>query len=213
AREDAAFLCLALCGIAAERVLEQCRREGGLFFASGGLAMESMQHSLNAHAGRSVSASEASAAAYRLLMNLIGTSSAAPAEGRKLPLVVEAALGIMRREYAFLDGIGELADRLEVTQEYLTRCFCRTIGITPGKYLNRVRIENARILLREGGHSIQFVSDACGFTNCNYFARVFRNSVGMTPRDYARLQQREALLSGQAQPPDVPRRDNSLYVL
>ncbi|MBQ6317198.1 MAG: hypothetical protein IJI13_06725, partial [Oscillospiraceae bacterium] len=76
AREDAAFLCLALCGIAAERVLEQCRREGGLFFASGGLAMESMLHSLNAHAGRSVSASEASAAAYRLLMNLIGTSSA-----------------------------------------------------------------------------------------------------------------------------------------
>ena len=213
AREDAAFLCLALCGIAAERVLEQCRREGGLFFASGGLAMESMLHSLNAHAGHSVSASEASAAAYRLLMNLIGTSSAAPAEGRKLPLVVEAALGIMRREYAFLDGIGELADRLEVTQEYLTRCFCRTIGITPGKYLNRVRIENARILLREGGHSIQFVSDACGFTNCNYFARVFRNSVGMTPRDYARLQQREALLSGQAQPPDAPRRDNSLYVL
>ena len=64
AREDAAFLCLALCGIAAERVLEQCRREGGLFFASGGLAMESMLHSLNAHAGRSVSASEASAAAY-----------------------------------------------------------------------------------------------------------------------------------------------------
>lgn len=213
AREDAVFLCLTLCGIAAERVLEQCRREGGLFFASGGLAMESMLHSLNAHAGRSVSASEASAAAYRLLMNLIGTSSAAPAEGRKLPLVVEAALGIMRREYAFLDGIGELADRLEVTQEYLTRCFCRTIGITPGKYLNRVRIENARILLREGGHSIQFVSDACGFTNCNYFARVFRNSVGMTPRDYARLQQREALFSGQAQPPDAPRRDNSLYVL
>jgi hypothetical protein len=35
----------------------------------------------------------------------------------------------------------------------------------------------------------------------------------MTPRDYARLQQREALLSGQAQPPDAPRRDNSLYVL
>jgi AraC-like DNA-binding protein len=96
---------------------------------------------------------------------------------------------------------------------WLTDKANRPKSITPGKYLNRVRIENARILLREGGHSIQFVSDACGFTNCNYFARVFRNSVGMTPRDYARLQQREALLSGQAQPPDAPRRDNSLYVL
>ncbi len=205
AREEGSFLFLALCGTAADRVLEACRREGGLFFASGGLHMESMLHRLNAHAGHAVTAAEASSAAYHLLMNLMGSSSAAPAEGRKLPLVVEAALGIMRREYAFLDGIGELADRLEVTQEYLTRCFCRFIGMTPGKYLNRVRIENARILLREGGHSIQFVSDACGFTNSNYFARVFRNSVGMNPRDYAR---RYAAL-----PPDVQRRDDDLYVL
>jgi AraC-like DNA-binding protein len=219
AREESLFLCLTLCGTAADRVLEDCRRQGGgLFFAAGGHGMESMLHSLSAHAGHAVSASEASAAAYRLLMNLVGTSAAAPAEGRKLPLVVEAALGIMRREYAFLDGIGELADRLEVTQEYLTRCFCRTIGITPGKYLNRVRIENARILLREGGHSIQFVSDACGFTNSNYFARVFRNSVGMNPRDYARRQRREAAPdaqreNGQIPAPDVPRRDDDLYVL
>ena len=73
-------------------------------------------------------------------MALHGTGSMGPAEGERLPLVVEAALGILRREYAFLDGIGELADRLEVSQEYLTRCFCKYMGITPGKYLNQVRI-------------------------------------------------------------------------
>ena len=205
AREDCIILFLSLCGLVPDRVLDACRQEGGLFFENGGLALESMLRGLRAPSGHAVSEKEASQAAYRLLMTLMGSSSAAPAEGRKLPPVVEAALGILRREYAFLDGIGELADRLEVTQEYLTRCFCRSIGMTPGKYLNQVRIENARILLREGGHSVQFVSDACGFTNSNYFARVFRNSVGINPRDYAR---RYAAL-----PPDAQRRDEDLYVL
>ena len=205
AREDGKVLFLSLCGLAADRVFEDCRREGGLFFGNGGLALEAMLRSLKAHSVHAVSEKEASLAAYRLLMSLSGTSGAGPAEGRKLPLVVEAALGIIRREYAFLDGIGELADRLEVTQEYLTRCFCRSIGVTPGKYLTRVRIENARLLLREGGHSVQFVAEACGFTNSNYFARVFRDSVGMNPRDYARLQR--------ALPPDTQRRDEDLYVL
>ena len=61
-------------------------------------------------------------------MSFYGSQSAEPGAGKRLPLVVEAALGIIRREYAFLDGIGELAERLEVSQEYLTRCFCRFIG-------------------------------------------------------------------------------------
>ena len=206
AREDSALLFLSLCGLVPDRILDACRHESGLFFETGGLALESMLRSLRVHSGHTVSEKEASQAAYRLLMSLSGTASAAPAEGRRLPLVVEAALGIIRREYAFLDGIGELADRLEVTQEYLTRCFCRSIGMTPGKYLNQVRIENARALLREGGHSIQFVSDACGFTNSNYFARVFRSSVGLNPRDYARRCASLDVLPN-------PRRDEDLYVL
>ncbi len=76
--------------------------------------------------------------------------------------------------------------------------------MTPGKYLNQVRIENAKRLLREGQHPVQFVSDACGFSNANYFARVFRRSVGMNPREYARLE-----LAAPARDP----RDESLYVL
>ena len=121
-----------------------------------------------------------------------------------MPPVVEAALGVIRRDYAFLEGIAELSERLEVSQEYLTRCFCKYTGITPGKYLNLVRIENAKILLRQGSHSIQFISDACGFSNANYFARVFRNSVGVNPREYARAGREASLPTSE---------EDRLYVL
>ena len=196
---------LTLCGTNAEAVLSDCRRRAGLFFPRGGLALERMLHRLSAHGRHALSAEEASEAAFQLLLTLRSMASEGPAEGRRLPQVVEAALGILQREYAFLDGIGELADRLEVSQEYLTRCFCRCLGITPGRYLNRVRIENARLLLRQGGHSVQFVSDACGFTNANYFARVFRAAVGMNPAEYARLRPDSAAES--------EKRDDVLYVL
>ena len=195
---------LSLRGLAADRVFARCLAGGGLFFERGGNPAERALRALLSQGGRQVSAREASGSAYTLLMALCDTGTKGPAGGRAMPPVVEAALGILRRDYAFLDGIGELAARLEVSQEYLTRCFCKYIGVTPGKYLNQVRIENAKLLLREGQHPVQFVSDACGFANANYFARVFRKSVGMNPREYARLEL--APLSQDAQ-------DNSLYVL
>ena len=203
AGEDCSLLVLVLQGMAADLVFSACRREGGLFFENGGLAVEHVFSLLSSGGSAAGKASEASEAAYGLLMSFYGSQSAGPVEGKRLPLVVEAALGIIRRDYAFLDGIGELAERLEVSQEYLTRSFCRFIGMTPGKYLNRVRIENARLLLRQGGHSIQFVSEACGFTNANYFARVFRTAVGMNPAEYARRHSSDA---------DRPH-DEDLYVL
>lgn len=182
---DCELCLLTLCGVAADRIFDA---EDGLFFDRGGAAVRRLVNVLSAR-HKAVPAKEASARAYELLMALCGTGTAGPAGRSTLPPVVEAALGIMRRDYAYLDGISELAERLEVSQEYLTRCFCKYTGVTPGKYLNRVRIENAKLLLRQGRHTVQFVSDACGFSNANYFARVFRESVGLNPREYARAQE------------------------
>ena len=202
--EDCRLCLVLLRGMAADQVFGACLAQGGLFFERGGAAVERAMRVLSARPGKILPAREASELAYGLLMAFYGTGSAGPVGQRALPPVVEAALGIIRRDYAFLEGIAELAARLEVSQEYLTRCFCKYTGITPGKYLTQVRIENAKLLLRQGQHSIQFVSDASGFANANYFARVFRASVGMNPRDYARMQ---------APPVSSSDQEESLYVL
>ena len=78
------------------------------------------------------------------------------------------------------------------------------MGITPGKYLNQIRIENAKQLLRQGRHNVGFVAGACGFSNSNYFARVFRAAVGMNPREYA-------LSAGAPAPETEP--EETMYVL
>ena len=141
-----------------------------------------------------VSAETASAAAYRMLTRFYGAAVAVAENEEKLPQVVETALKILQQDFAFLDGIGDLAQRLEVSQEYLTRTFREHVGMTPGKYLNQVRIEHAKLLLRQGDHNVAFVADACGFANSNYFARVFRSMVGVAPSAYAKENRAESPL-------------------
>ena len=114
-------------------------------------------------------------------------------------------MALMQRDFAFLDGPGDVAARLELSQEYLTRIFRKCAGVTPGKYLNRLRVEHAKLLLRQEGRTVAFVSDACGFSSGNYFARVFRQFTGMSPGEYVRANRGEAV-----PPEDLP---GALYVL
>lgn len=181
------LLLLCLKGSLPGKFLRREEAREGLIYAGGGEILEEALSRLAAEEALqgSVPAEVASEIAYQALTRLYGVSVFSPKKEKQLPQVVETALKMLQQEFAFLDGVGDLAQRLEVSQEYLTRTFRDHVGMPPGKYLNQVRIEHAKLLLQHGGHSVAFVADACGFTNSNYFARVFRNMVGVSPSAYA----------------------------
>lgn len=158
--------------------------EGSVYPGGGEILSEALDALVQEPEG--VPPEAASAIVYQMLTRLYAIGTQAVKKEKQLPQVVEAALKVLQQEFAFLDGIGDLAQRLEVSQEYLTRTFREHVGMTPGKYLNQVRVEHAKLLLQRGDHNVAFVADACGFANSNYFARVFREHVGMTPTAYAR---------------------------
>lgn len=180
------LLMICIQGKAADELLLECRKQGGLFFPVGGAAVAALLGVLRMeteHRGN-VSYVLASAEAYQMLARLYGTGVPSGDSIKQMPVVVADALRIMQQDFAFLEGIGDLADRLEVSQEYLTRVFRKHVGLPPGKYLNQLKVEYAKLLLRQGEHTVAFVADACGFANGNYFARVFRNTVGLSPAQY-----------------------------
>ena len=78
----------------------------------------------------------------------------------------------------------ELAQRLEVSKAHLIRTFSRQTGISPARYIVRVRVEYAKLLLLDEDASITYVAEASGFANANYFAKVFRRETGMSPSEY-----------------------------
>ncbi|MBR4210360.1 MAG: helix-turn-helix transcriptional regulator [Lachnospiraceae bacterium] len=120
---------------------------------------------------------------YRLLMKLHQELTVYE-ETAGYTLLVETALRLMEEESAYLDGVEEVADRLEVSAGHLSRVFSEAVGMPPGKYLKKCRIQYARKLLEQGDIPVHLIADMCGFTSANYFAKVFRSEFGMSPSEY-----------------------------
>ena len=62
--------------------------------------------------------------------------------------------------------------------------FKEQFGITPLEYINRERIKLAKQLLADPKNTISEVSYQCGFSDINYFVRLFRKTEGITPGAY-----------------------------
>jgi len=84
--------------------------------------------------------------------------------------------------------VNELADTIGCSREFLSRNFKENVGVSPSEYLNQCRIRLAAKLLRTGDKKLDVVARSSGFSNANYFCRVFRKRVGVTP-DQFRSQQ------------------------
>ena len=92
----------------------------------------------------------------------------------------------MEEEYASIEGIEELAERLKVTVEHLTRTFHREKNLTPIRYLTGVRLQAAMNDLLNTQDGLELVARRSGFSNGNYFCKVFRRYLNMSPAEYRR---------------------------
>jgi transcriptional regulator GlxA family with amidase domain len=80
--------------------------------------------------------------------------------------------------------LAAMATRAVVSERHLTRLFQRELGITPGRYVTRVRVEAARILLESCDVGVEAVARRCGFGSDETMRRVFLQVLGTTPTAY-----------------------------
>ncbi|HEY9075277.1 MAG TPA: substrate-binding domain-containing protein [Anaerolineaceae bacterium] len=78
----------------------------------------------------------------------------------------------------------DIASYIGVSERHLTRSFHQEVGLTPVTYLNRYRIQQAKLLLESGNQNITNIAMDVGFSSSGYFTRVFREEVGISPRLY-----------------------------
>ena len=81
-------------------------------------------------------------------------------------------------------SLERLAEEAGVSPRHVDRMFSEAYGITPKAYIVKLRMHKACALLRRTEKSITDIAFECGYSDSNYFARVFRKSCGMSPQRY-----------------------------
>ena len=143
--------------------------------------------------------------AFALLCELSGADSAAPA----LPPLVQEAMEDIRANYAGLYGVEELSERLGVSKSHLVRMFTAALGIPPGRYLTKVRVEAAMRLLLHREYTLDVIASLCGFSGANYLCRVFKKETGHSPAQW-RAMAGQSLRPGLS--PEESQREQELYI-
>jgi len=81
-------------------------------------------------------------------------------------------------------SVDALARRVAMSPRNFFRVFVHEVGMTPGRFVERARVEAARRLLEETGRGIVNVAAACGFGSAETLRIAFRRTLGVSPKGY-----------------------------
>ena len=110
----------------------------------------------------------------------------APLPGRRSTAALRRVRDLLEAEYARTVTIRELAEEAGLSTFHLIRVFRASFGLPPYKYLEQIRIQQARRLIRHG-FPLAHVVHATGFSDQSHLTRYFKRIVGVTPGSYARV--------------------------
>lgn len=74
------------------------------------------------------------------------------------------------------------------SKQYTIKKFHEFLNMTPSQYLNKKKIDKAIELLLSTELSILNIAFECGFNNIEYFDKIFKKTMGLTPLRYRQTQ-------------------------
>lgn len=97
---------------------------------------------------------------------------------------LKAAVEYMEQNYTRKITVEELARRSGYSASHFTRMFRQMYDLSPIQFLNRLRIQHAKNLLRAEQYSLSEIANRCGFSSVYYFSRCFKQITGATPKKW-----------------------------
>ncbi len=98
---------------------------------------------------------------------------------------VSQAVACMEAEYAQELSVSQLARRLGLDRSYFSDLFKKRMGMAPGQYLIRLRMEKAAELMTLRGYTPTLAAQSCGYPDFPQFSKRFKSHFGVSPRQYA----------------------------
>ncbi len=116
------------------------------------------------------------------------TTGSAPRPDRPGPPLgtrqIDRIAEYMRAHLADNVTVDELAAVINVSKYHFIRTFATTTGLTPYRYLRRMRMQAGADLLRSTTQPIAGVAAKCGYLNPSHFATAFRSEYGVSPNQF-----------------------------
>ena len=97
---------------------------------------------------------------------------------------IKEVCGYIDKHYYENFSLARLADMSHMSVSYFSMLFKKTTGQTFLNYLNGVRLQKAKELLREPDLKIYNIAEMVGYTSLAYFNRIFKQNVSVTPMEY-----------------------------
>jgi transcriptional regulator GlxA family with amidase domain len=83
-------------------------------------------------------------------------------------------------------SVEAMAARAHMSARHFARAFAAETGVTPARYVERVRLEAARRRLEDGSQPVASIASACGFGTAETMRRVFLRTLDVGPAEYRR---------------------------
>lgn len=121
-----------------------------------------------------------------ILRKLEAQDSLPDAPSSRSRLTYLEAARFIEEHFREIRSAGEIAARVGLDSSYLCRLFQRHSGVSPHRYLIRLRMQYAMTLLTREGLNVTAVAEALGFKNPYHFSRVFKDVHGLPPSAFFR---------------------------
>lgn len=120
---------------------------------------------------------------YVLLTELL-TLSAKSASSEKTSSIIEKVVRHMQANFKTDISMDALCREFGISRTHMSRCFRQYTGFSPHDYLIRLRLNNAKLLLKNTDLSAEAVCLQSGFQDTAYFIQAFKKKEGTTPLQY-----------------------------
>lgn len=118
-----------------------------------------------------------------IVVRALRAAPLAPGRGGASSPGIAAAVDFVQTHYAEPLGVEDLARAAGMSRFHFSRHFRREVGLSPYRFVVRVRVERAAELLRGGRHDVTQAALEVGFADLGRFARVFRAHFGRRPSE------------------------------
>ncbi|WP_294154337.1 helix-turn-helix domain-containing protein [uncultured Clostridium sp.] len=160
-----------------ERIMESFRSEGPLSEKIEGNKSENISSQIK------IKAALLNILAILYENNMIDRNNTSKSENYKVEYV-KTIISYIQKNYGEKIYIKDMAQQINMNEQYFCRFFKSMIGRSPIEYLNEYRVKKIEELLINSDRKIMDICLACGFNNMGNFINIFKKSTGMSPIRY-----------------------------